>query len=157
MRPPDSFCKIGLRLLGHHVYLITSAVTKVQRLPLFRNSINGENRKSTSAVIMLSIFLAVTIAALFANNVLGVLAVLAAPFWLPLCCHFVPINVVRIYLGMSLAWLFLSLPVVILGNSLSLPKGFAFTFVLGVLMTTIGTSLGFLVVYYGKDQAPPHD
>ena len=111
--------------------------------PLFR----PKHCKSSASTIVVSIALAAIAAAAFANNFIGVLGLLAAPFWLPLCCRHVPLYIAKIYLGVSVACLLLSIPMTLVRNSSALPNGFVFTIARGALMMTIVSSLGVLVAY----------
>jgi len=125
--------------------------------PSFRPATSDRNgRSGTSAIVLSIVLVAITFAA-FANNIIGGLGLLAAPFWLPLCCYFVPLYLVKIYFGISVFCLMLSLPLALTGDSLPLPEHFVFAFGLGSLMITIGSSLGLLVAFSAQNRVPPDE
>jgi hypothetical protein len=124
---------------------------------LLRPAINGDSRKSTIAAIMLSVLLAVAITLAFSNNVIGVLVLLGAPFWLPLCCYRVRLHIVKIFLGISLFCLLITFPLTLLKDFLVQPNRFVFAFGLTSVMLTIGLTLGLLVAYSRQQKTPPAD
>jgi len=104
----------------------------------------GNRRRST---IILSIALvAITVAAV-TNNVIGVFGILASPFWVPVCCYFVPYRVARIYAIISGLCLLLTLPLAVLGDFFEFTKGFVFFFGLGTFLMLIACVLGALIAY----------
>ncbi|MCA9229844.1 MAG: hypothetical protein KDA57_04280 [Planctomycetales bacterium] len=101
----------------------------------------------------MSIVLAAAAAAALANNALGVLALLAAPFWLPLCCKFVHPIVAMVYLAICLVCLVAYVPVTVINEYQPLPEGVTFVLGFGALMVAIGLSLGVLVAYSSQGKA----
>jgi hypothetical protein len=116
---------------------------------------NADIRKRRISAIVLTLALAAIVAAAFANNAIGALGLLAAPFWLPVCCYFVPLVVVKFYLGVSILGVLVFGPLIVVNDALALPKGFAFFFWLGSLMMSVGSGLGLLVAYSREKQGRP--
>jgi hypothetical protein len=119
--------------------------------PFSRPTTPGEKR-STASAVALSIFLVTIVVAACLNNVFGVLGLLAAPFWLPLCCYFVPLWLAKTYFGISATCLLLSMSLPLMGDYIALPKGFEFTIGLGSLTLTIGSLLGVLVSHFRQSK-----
>ena len=108
--------------------------------------------RSTSAIGMSLALFAITIAAL-SNNVIGWFGIMASPFWLPVCCYFVPFRVTRVYVVISGACLLLTLPLAVLASIIAFPDGFVFCFGLGAFLMLIASSLGALISYSRKSGA----
>ena len=122
---------------------------------MFQPAASRDNYKSIISTIMLSILLVAAVAFAFANNVLGILGLLAAPFWLPLCCYYIPLNMVKILCGISFVCLLTAFSLTLTKDLLVLPKGFVFVFGLASLMLVFGSSLGLLVAYSRQKQVSP--
>ena len=107
----------------------------------------GNRRRST---IILSIALVAITVAPLANNAIGgfgILAILASPFWVPVCCYFVPYRVACIYAIISGLCLLLTLPLAVLGDFFEFTKGFVFFFGLGSFLMLIACVLGAIIAY----------
>lgn len=108
------------------------------------------HERGIAAVTLTTVLFAATLAAL-ANNFIGVLAVLAAPLWLPVGCYYVSFHLVFAYLVVSGMCMLLTLPIALFGPTLGLPEGFASVFGLVSLFIFVGSALGTLIAHCKKN------
>jgi hypothetical protein len=113
------------------------------------------NRRQIIAAILLTAFLASAVVAAFADNVLGILGLFAAPFWLPVCCYYVHLLAVKLYFGISLVSCLLIVPLAVVNELHPLPKGAVLVFAISSILMAAGSGLGLLVAYSREKQLRP--